>query len=183
MREKFNLRIMISVFVMLALSACAFVFAGSPLNEIESISLLTHIEIRNPEIALKYGVAGYLEITYPSDSPSSLSVDRGGQTNIDILLHFVSYTPEVTEAQVNIDPMSPWGPRIEEGDVIFNELVSYNLSGNVSIEAGETVPVTMSIRVPEDFPSTIEAIPLGAMGITADFPIISELGAKEVAVH
>lgn len=183
MRERFSLRLTILTFVALTLLACAPVFAGAPFNEVEDISSLTHIEIREPDIALKYGITGYMEITYPPDSPGFLSVDRGGQIDTGILLHFVSYTPEVTEAQVNIDPMSPWGLKIEYRDVIFNEFVSYNPSGDITIKAGETIPVVMSIRIPEDFPSSIEAIPLGAMGITANFPVISELGGKEVAVH
>jgi hypothetical protein len=182
MREKFNLRL-ISVFVALALSACALLsVSSSPESKTESICSLTGMEIRNPEIALKYGVTGYLEITYPSDSPSLLSIDRGGEINIKILLHFVSHTPEVTELQVNIDPMHPWGPRIEYRDVIFNEFVSYNLSGNITIKAGETIPVMMTIRIPENLPSYIEAIPLCGMGIRANI-IIDELGGKEVAVH
>jgi hypothetical protein len=182
MREKFNIRL-ISVFVALALSACALLsVSSSPESKTESICSLTGMEIRNPEIALKYGVTGYLEITYPSDSPSLLSIDRGGEINIKILLHFVSHTPEVTELQVNIDPMHPWGPRIEYRDVIFNEFVSYNLSGNITIKAGETIPVMMTIRIPENLPSYIEAIPLCGMGIRANI-IIDELGGKEVAVH
>jgi len=186
MRERFNLRIMILAFVALAALICAGVLLGAssaPNIKIESISSLTGMEIRNPEIALQYGVTGYLEITYPSDSPSVFSIDRGGEININILLHFVSYTPEVTEAQVNIDPKGAGGLKIEYRDVIFNEFVSYNPSGNISIKAGETIPVTMNIRVPEDFSSYVEAIPLGAMGITTDFPVISELGGKEVVVH
>jgi len=185
MREKFNLRLMILVFVALALLACAPLFVSSSpepnepkFEEMVGVPCLTGMEIRDPEIALKYGVTGYLEITYPSDSPSLLFIDRGGEININILLHFVSHTPEVTEAQVNIDPKSPWGLRIEQGDVIFNELVSYNLSGNISIKAGETITVMMSIRIPENFPSYIEAIPLGAMGITANVPIICACGEK-----
>jgi hypothetical protein len=184
MRDKFNLRIIILVFVALVPLMCAEVLlSSSPESQMESVVSLTGMEIRSPEIALQYGVRGYLEITYPSDSPSPLSVDRGGQINITILLHFVSYTPEVTEAQVNIDPKNRWGLWIEQGDVIFNELVTYNVSGNISIKAGETIPVMMSIRIPENFPSSIEAIPLGAMGISAEFPTLDELGEKEVAVH
>jgi len=190
MREKFNPRIVILVFV--ALLACAPLFVSSSPEpnepnfeemEIVGVPFLTGMEIRNPEIALKYGVTGYLEITYPSDSPSLLFIDRGGEININILLHFVSYSPEVTEAQINIDPMHPWGPRIEYRDVIFNEFVSYNPSGNITIKAGETIPVMMSIRIPANFPSDIEAIPLGAMGIRTNVPMIDELGEKEVAVH
>jgi len=182
MREKFNLRIMILVFVVLASLACAQLVASSPFNEIECVVSLTGMEIRNPEIALQYGVTGYLEITYPSDSPSLLFIDRGGEININILLHFVSYTPEVTEAQVNIDPKGPCGPGIEYRDVKFNEFVSYNPSGNISIKAGETIQVIMSIRIPANFPSYIGAIPLGAMGIQFNITI-DELGGKEVAVH
>jgi hypothetical protein len=184
MREKFNLRILILVFVVLALLVCAqlFVSSSSEPNETIAICSLTDMEIRNPEIALQYGVTGYLEITYPSDSPSLLYVDRDGEININILLHFVSHTPEVTETQVNIDPMSPWGLKIEYRDVIFNEFVSYNPSGNITIKAGETIPVIMTIRIPEDFPSYINSVPLGGMGIQFNITI-DELGGKEVAVH
>jgi hypothetical protein len=186
MSERFNPRILILVLAGLALCVCTQLFItsspGANINEIRSVILLTGMEIRNPEIALKYGVTGYLEITYPSDSPSLLAVHRGGEINIDILLHFVSYTPDVTEAQVTIDPNSPWGPTIGQGDVIFNELVSYNPSGNIAIKAGETIPVIMTIRIPEDFPSYINSIPLGGMGIQFNITI-DELGGKQVAVH
>jgi hypothetical protein len=192
MREKFNLRLMISVFVALAALICAGVLlsALSEPNEpmtnepIETVCF-TPEEIRNPEIALKYGITGYLDIVLPADSPSSLSVNRGGEINITILLHFVSYTTEVTEAQVNIDPKNPWCLGIEQDDVSFNDLVSYNPSGNISIRAEETIPVTMSIRIPENLPSSIEAIPLYALGITSNFLVLDELGGieNEVAVH
>jgi hypothetical protein len=115
MREKFNLRIMILVFVVLALLVCALLSVSSSLEpnepnfeemEMVGVPLLTDIEIRDPEIALKYGVTGYLEIIYPSDSPSLLSIDRGGEININILLHrvflhlpqlqwWIVYTPNI----------------------------------------------------------------------------------------
>jgi hypothetical protein len=199
MREKFNPRIVILVFVALAALICAAVLLSSSsepnepmINEPIGTVFLTDTEIRNPEIALKYGITGYLEIIHPSDSPSSLSVDRGGEINITILLHFVSYSPEVTEAQLNIDPNPKTGGEgIEMGGVFFNDLVSYNPSGNISIKAGETIPVTMSFRIPENFPSSIEALPLCAMGIGMGittktyFPIVGEFGEmeNEVAIH
>jgi hypothetical protein len=192
MREKFNLRLTISVFVALAVLICAGVLLSSSselnepmINEPISTLFLTAMEIRNPEIALKYGITRYLDITLPSDSPSPLFVDRGGEINITILLHFVSYTPEFTEAQVNIDPRGPWGLSIVQDGVNLRGFFSYNLSGNISIKAGETIPVMMSIRIPENCPSGIEAIPLCAMGITTNFLILDELGGieNEVAVH
>jgi len=189
MREGFGLRVMmmvISVFMLLAILASALVFASpASLFRLEEISkpFLTGMEIRNPEIALKYGITGYLEITYSSDSPSHLVVVRGGAINITILLHFVSHTPKVTETQVNIDPKSRGGLTIEYRDVNFREFVSYNPSGNITIKAGEPLPVTMTITVPKDLPSYITSIPLGAMGILANGSMIDELGGEEVVVR
>ena len=153
---------------------------------------LTDTEIRNPEIASQYGITGYLEIIHPSDSPSPLFVDRGGEVNITILLHFVSYSPEVTEAQLNIDANpKTGGEAIGGGGVFFNDIVSYNPSGNISIKAGDTIPVTMSFRIPENLSSSIEALPLCAMGIGMGirtetyFPIVGEFAEmeNEVAIH
>jgi len=195
MREKFRLGIMISVFVALAALICAAVLLSASsgpneptTNEPIATVCLTDTEIRNPEIASEYGITGYLEIIHPSDSPSSPSVDRGGEINITILLHFVSYSPEVTEVQLNIDPNPKTGGEgIDEYGVFFNDLVSYNPSGNISIEAGETIPVTMSFRIPEDFLSSVEDLPLSAMGIKTEpyFPIVGELAEmeNEVAIH
>jgi hypothetical protein len=174
----------------------ALIYAGVPLslspepnepmiNEpMINMGFLTATDIHTPEIALQNGITGYLDITLPSDSPSPLSVDRGGEINITILLHFVSYTPEVTEAQVNIDPNGHLEGAVQEG-VNLVEFFSYNVSGNISITAGETIPVMMSIRIPENCPSGIEAISLCAVGITSNFLILDELGGieNEVAIH
>jgi hypothetical protein len=195
MREKFNPRIVILVFV--ALLACAPLFASlsSELNEPKmakwGVILLMPSDIRNPEYALQHGITGYLEITLPPDSPSLLS-DIGGEIDVNILLHFVSYIPEITEAQVNIDQNAWFG--FGENDVSWNETVSYNLSGSIPIKAGETIPVTMTIRLVMNFQRSIAAIPLYPAGITAnvttiddDFrswvPIINDLGWKETAFY
>ena len=197
MREKFNLRL-IWVFVVLAALICAEVLLSSSfeLNEpkmekVGNIIWLMPSDIRNREYALQQGIAGYLEITLPSDSPSLLS-NIGGEVNVNILLHFVSYTPEVNEAQVNIDQNAWVG--FGENALSWNETVSYNLSGNIPIKAGETIPVTMSIRLVVNFQRSIAAIPLYPAGITASvttiddnfrswIPIINDLGWKETAFY
>jgi hypothetical protein len=148
-----------------------------------AIPFIANLESLDPTTALKYGITGYLEITYPSRSPKSLSVDRGGEINISILLHFVSYAPEtVTEAEVNINPSCDSGRRVMQGDVILGKLVSYSAGGNITIQAGETVPVTMTLRIPEDFPESTARIFLYAAGITTNLPMIDELGLKEVTI-
>jgi hypothetical protein len=195
MSDKFNSRILILVLV--ASLACAPLFASlsSELNEPKiakwGVILLMPSDIRNREYALQQGIAGYLEITLPSDSPSLLS-NIGGEVNVNILLHFVSYTPEVNEAQVNIDQNAWVG--FGENALSWNETVSYNLSGNIPIKAGETIPVTMSIRLVVNFQRSIAAIPLYPAGITASvttiddnfrswIPIINDLGWKETAFY
>jgi len=193
MRERFNPRIMILVFVALAALICAAVLLSSSFepSETQSIVCLMPSDIRNREYALQQGIAGYLEITLPPDSPSLL-YDIGGEVNVNILLHFVSYIPEVTEAQVNIDQNAWVG--FGENNLSWNETVSYNLSGTISIKAGETIPVTMSIRLIVNFQRSIAAIPLYPAGITANVttiddnfrswvPIINDLGWKETAFY
>jgi hypothetical protein len=196
MREKFRLGLMISAFVALAALICAGILLsassepnGPKMGKVENIICLMDSDILNREYALQQGITGYLDITLPSDSPSLLS-DIGGEVNVNILLHFVSYTPEVTEAQVNIDPNPQW-VGFGENDLYWDETVSYNLSGNIPIKAGETIPVTMSIRLVVNFQRSIAAIPLDPAGITANVPkiddnfswvpIINDLGWKETA--
>jgi hypothetical protein len=208
MRERLKLGIVIAISVLLvSLVAVLFVGGSSPAstepqelagsslasNDSQSvpgiaIPFIPDLKSLDPATALKYGITGYLEITYPSHSPNSLSVDRGGEININILLHFASYAPEtVTEAEVNIDPSSDSGRGvggIGQGDVILSELTSYSAGGNITIQAGETVPVTMTLRVPEDLPESTTRIFLYAAGITTNVAaVIDELGLKEVTIR
>jgi hypothetical protein len=203
MRERLKSGIVIAVSVLLVSLVAVLFFAGSSpastepqelagsslaSNESQSvpgiaIPFIPYLKSLDPATALKYGITGYLEITYPSHSPNSLSVGRGGEININILLHFVSYAPEtVTEAEVNINPSSDSGRVVVQGDVILSELISYSAGGNITIQAGETVPVTMILRVPEDFPESTTRIFLYAARITTDFPMIDELGLKELTI-
>jgi hypothetical protein len=185
--------------VILALVALAPLSCTEPKSEPEggSISSLGPLGIRDPDIALEYGILGYLDVTLPPDSPKALSISRGEEANITILLHFVSHIPELTEVEVNIDPKDDplrmgqcyhiedaEGKVIKRGVITINDLISYNPSGNITIKAGETLPVTMTIRVPADLPEGImpASIPLGAVGITADVFVLSDIGKLKVTI-
>jgi len=186
--------VVLAVVALLVLLSCS-----EPENEPElvGVPLLGPEQIRDPEIAPKYGIRGYLDIL-PAEPQQSLSVSRGGEANLTILLHFVSYTPELTEIEVSIDPehtspsitqsysvLDAGGKVTGEGAVQVNDIVSYSPSGTVMIKAGETLPVTMTVRLPENIPeaATLSSIPLGAVGIRADIPTLSELGKLEVMVR
>ena len=181
--------------VVLALAMSASLSCTEPKAELEgqNIPFITGMEIRDPVIASKYGIRGYLEIL-PAGSSEELYISRGGEANTTILLHFVSYTPELTEIEVSIDTedtpsirvcygvLDAQGNMIGDGVIHVNRLVSYSPSGRVFVKAGETLPVTMTIRVPADLPERISesSIPLGAVGIRTDVPLISEIGRLKV---
>jgi hypothetical protein len=190
MRQKFRLGMAISVFAVIATLACVYLWA--PQMQVKDVPFLGPGQICDPEIAAQYGVRGYVEIIYPLVSPDLLSVDRGGEINIDILLRFVSYAPELTEARVSIDPKSPFGGTYGKycsnngTEIIFNDFISYNASGSITIKAGETMALTMSMRIPEDLPKCISAIPVAAIGFWADVPMTVDLESAcgmEVAIR
>jgi hypothetical protein len=141
-------------------------------------------EIRDPAFAAQHGLRGYLEISYPPDSPSVLSVHRGGEASIDVLIHLVSYVPALTEMQVCILPEASvfCDYRAEERAY---KLISYNPSGNLTIKAGETVSVTMTVCVPEDFPESVTAVWVDGgrgIGIDGDWTNMAEIGAVPLRV-
>ena len=185
--------------VILALVALAPLSCTEPKSEPEggSIPSLVPLDICDPDIALEYGILGYLDVTLPPDSPKALSISRGEEANITILLHFVSHIPELTEIEVNIDPKDDHykvgqyyhiedaeGNIVGRGLIITNDLVSYNPSGTIVMRANETLPITMTIRVPADLPEGImpASIPLGAVGITADVFVLSDIGKLKVTI-
>lgn len=147
--------------------------------EVRSIStrVISPEVARDPDMALEYGILGYLEIICPPDYPKSLTLHRGEEANLMLLLQFISHTPEVTQARIKIDPVGSsfrcgrcynikdaQGNIIEEGTIWTNDLVSYSPSGIMMIKAGETLAVTMTISIPEDLPE-IAPLPLRAVGI------------------
>ncbi|MEM3712922.1 MAG: hypothetical protein QXR97_05245 [Thermoproteota archaeon] len=73
---------------MLLLGGCIF-------NTTINMPALTDLEIRNPEIARKYGAKGYLEIKLANISSAGgrhmISGRKGKETRIPLLLHYVSY--------------------------------------------------------------------------------------------
>jgi len=71
-------------------------YESSKTPEIKPISvpLLGTEEVKNPEIAKRYGIVGYVEFNMTEDTPRTLVIARGEEVNITILIHFVSYDPK-----------------------------------------------------------------------------------------
>lgn len=179
MKRNLILGTIVLALVMLVPLSCAQPKSGP---EMESVPFITDIEIRDPETALQYGMLGYVDILLPSDAPETVHINRGETANITILLHFVSHVPELTEVEVNIDPEhsdykqehcyvigDAQGNVIGRGVININELISYSPNGTITMEANQTLPITMTICVPADLPEGImrPSFHVTAMGITA----------------
>lgn len=139
---------------------------GTPLID---INLLTREE------ALKYGIRGYVKMKLAPGTPSEYFNVSGKELNIKIQLSLVQFDRNLTEVKAKLNPQGQYGATIEKvlgddrGTIKLNDYVSYQPTGNIILKAGQTLNVTMTIRIPEDFPRI--SIPLGAVGITSDVPI------------
>jgi hypothetical protein len=151
-----------------------------------SVPFYTPAEIRNPNS----GVDGYFEVSVAEGTPATFLINKGEQRNVTLLISFVSHKPKITEAVINVDPEGGHGLGIEQyyvlvnekgdvygrGKVDVNKLVTYEPNGKILIKAGQTIPLTLTIKIPTDFPSLIDGFPLGAIGIdTGHYPLISDV--------
>ena len=155
------------------------------------IPLLTPVEICNPEIATQYGIKGYIKISVPPGTPEVVTVRRGESVNVTLLLRFVSYFSNFTEVEVILDPYAGRdtieqcyvsevnGTRVVKS-IMVNDLITYDPSGTVTLKANQTLPVTMTVTIPEDFP--LITFPLGAVGISSDIDII-DWGYMQCSVY
>lgn len=143
-----------------------------------SIPLLGPDDIRNPETASKYGIAGYVRFTW-MDSRQQIVITRGESWSGTLLVHFVSYTSELTELELLMDPNATANHMVgkyylrEDGSRAFfdfSTLLSYDPSGIITLNAGKTLQVTATVHIPKDFPKAIPSFPLHAMGIHLDQP-------------
>lgn len=176
-----------SVFLIVYLSVCfraANPEAGTqnPINsatELGPLNYLDHLGSAGIDPEPYYGVKGYVTITAAPGTAESLYLRRSQNITLTILLHLVALQANFTEAHVNIDPGAKWGGSIEFGNggttISFNNFVSYDPSGNLTIKAGHTIPVKMTIAIPKDVPFT-QQFCLGAVGIWADVPVYDNLG-------
>ena len=129
-----------------------------------------------PETAGRYGFKGLILITLAPGTPDSLTIERGQELNITIQLHLYSYKQDFKETVVKLNPKGRYGltrmQYLEDGSLVtLNDYVSYTPSGRVTLKANQTLPVTMTIRMPKELSKG--TMSLSAVGISADIPIIS----------
>jgi len=145
--------------------------------------MLSITDITDAETALRHGIYGYIEISAAPGTPSLVGVTQdSATTDVTILLSFVSHAPDTkNEAKVSVDLNSPNGLTIEQytedGVIKLNDIISYNVTGTITIRAGETVPICVTIQ---NLPLKGESIPLEGVGIMSDFDvaIIHNIGVR-----
>ena len=178
----------------------------------EAITALLPFQFRDPKIAKEYNIKGYVDISLQGDSPLneySLSkpqnkgvylLKRGSKLVIPIILKFVSYDPNTTEAHLRFDPKDLSGGQVEvyylirdkNGNVIgkdkvtINDYISYDKK-SVILKAGETAKVLMTIDIPKDFPDGVQVFILQPYGIICEDTSIAlvpgETNAPEFNVY
>jgi len=147
-----------------------------------SIPFITMHEIRDQKIALKYGILGYIEISLPNDSSlmnrEKIIMKKGDNIEIPLLIHFVSYNPDLKKIEVFFEPnkkingqemkieqcyvkKDEKGNIIDQGKFLINELISY-IPNYLVINNNEILQVNMIIKIPKDIPiSEFKLFPLG----------------------
>jgi len=161
--------------------------------EIKAIPALLPFQFRDPKIAKEYNIKGYVDISLQGDSPLneySLSkpqnkrvylLKRGSKLVIPILLKFVSYDPNTTEAHLRFDPKDLSGGQVEvyylikdknsnvigKDKVTINDYISYDKKSLI-LKAGETEKILMTLDIPEDFPDNVQTFTLQPYGIICE---------------
>jgi len=139
---------------------------------------------RDPEFALQHGWLGYLDITW-LDDPGDLCLDRGEEWCGTWLLHFVSHTSELTEMSLCVSRCDGlWDyPTYQAHNgpaepIKFFPLWCHEPHGVIRMKAGETVPVRVTVRIPEDLPEEILLImELGFLSARRRIPQVSHFEA------
>lgn len=147
---------------------------------------LSDTEIANASIAVPYGVKGYIQATVAAGTPKLLDAARnGGRVEVTILLHFVSYSPELTQTEVNIDPLNSSGLVLKivtysDRVININELIDYEPKGLLIIRENETLAVKTTITFPADVLGSLQDFYLSCVGMAANVPILEKM---DVIIH
>jgi hypothetical protein len=144
---------------------------GGSLDGIRAIPSVGPLDMLDTETAAEYGITGYLSFGVSPTTPKQLYVS-GGEASVTLLLKFISFREDITEADVVFGSGSsglrievPYGNRL----LCLNDLVTYEPSGTVKVKANQILEVNMIIKVPADYPHV--SFPLGAVGVTSNVPI------------
>lgn len=155
-----KLLLVLVVLAMVSVTAvlCVLLLApGATPQEVRGIGPLI-IDVRDPQIATRYGILGYIELTWDEPPPQFL-FSRGEAWSATMLARFISYSPEITEVDLRLDPGNVgliYGKyyRTEYGShqlYLFSSLFSYDPSGTVRLKADEIMPTKVTVQIPATF--------------------------------
>lgn len=130
--------------------------------EMPSIHSLTSIEVLNQTEAIKYGIKGVVVVSSPKGSPASYTVKAGDKLIIPILIQFRSYDSSLEEATISLSStageiqqvysiLDSNGNVIEQRIIDISSIEVYTPS-IITLRAGETEQVVLSLNVPTSLP-------------------------------
>ncbi|MBS7630378.1 hypothetical protein KEJ47_02185 [Candidatus Bathyarchaeota archaeon] len=141
-------------------------------------------ELKDPAIALSYGIRGIIEVTSPN-TPRYLKVEPGKIIEIPLVLTFISYDHEINSTEVLIDPQNIRDYTMEVGlgegrFIVMNNYVKYSINGTVILEASKPLSITMTWKIPQGLSQRPQGLPprkiyISIMGISAKVPIIESM--------
>lgn len=111
-------------------------------------SIAHEYEVDTPEKALEYGVDGYIKLNY-SELPQRILLTGGQNFTFSILVDFISYSDDMVEATLHIDPdyNETYWIHGRFADKLRSYL-TYEPSGVFSLTPGEIVNVTCTLSIP-----------------------------------
>ncbi len=140
---------------------------------------LTYLEstVDTLEEALSHGVDGYVKLHYP-EFPKSINLTTTEDNTFTLQASFKSYLENITQVALTIDPYNTdtYWIHSRTGDQL-RKYLSYDPSGVIILDAGETLNITCTLRLPpseEEFsfkPRSLRGLGIGAenMLLVADF--------------
>lgn len=139
----------------------------------------TYLEehVDTSEEAFFHGIDGYVKLHYP-ELPKSINVTNAEDFTFTLQASFKSYVENVTEVEITFDPYNTdtYWIQTDTGDRL-REYLSYYPNGVIILDAGETLNITCTLRLPpseEVFsfkPRALRGLGIGAENIllVADF--------------
>jgi len=156
----------------------------NPLSATSMDTYIPQLQVRGVGVAyvscsdrLRYS-HGYLRFSWLDDPPEQLELSRGEEWSGTLLVQFLSQHFELTEVDVYINhslapSRSSYGTYYHKEDgtkayYILWLVQSYDPNQTiVTLKDGETFPITLTLRIPEDFPETIPSFRLSIRNIVA----------------
>jgi len=141
---------------------------------------LVESQVDTPEEAAAHGIDGYVKLQYPQ-LPQQIQIVKGGNLTFTFRATFTSYNTNMPFIKLIVDPQyrDPYQVQSNMADKL-RDVISYEPEGFLTLRAGESVNITVTIQAPDDVGPVfffhtyyLDGLGIGAEGVL----ILSDLEA------